>query len=574
MEFVGIINEKQFDITTDLRVIKRKNHINNIFSLIERKYNEVGFKSIVLTGDSGSGKSILISMLKDYLENKKYSVELKRDFNTFDIPSNKQIILLDQFENVLNCINFINKIKEYSKENDCIFVFSFPQSYLSRMSNLFVSNKIDNALKDIYVLSLNDDDIQQYKRKISNFCNIEEIYIDNYINKILKENSNMQSGVSISIECKKLCDALIKVIKGKSPLIELELLGYILSFNYGNDKRFSKEYSFIDVPLDDWVNRFLHKETAYSILYLMSEFKTFNIDDIRMVTFREREHYEYDIQNKKDGLLLKSLKDNPFIYTGNNYNSCRAKHQYISEQFRRYCQDKEIPEGVRNYIPHLIRCIDNKNNENSEYSYKKLDENYNRYYSNHTGILIVLILMFIGVLAINVIQINEPVEVHWQLFFNSLISLPSIYYIYNYCKRFFLISNNIMATFTYVAGAIGIVASYFFIDLWGMLFGVEIIILAISIGVAYHNKKSRTINRIFFKDFCVFGAIGVVISLLGIIFFFLFSPSYSYEQTSIPLIFCKYSYYCLFLIYSLLSVINHIKYSYIIGRIGLSNIVK
>ena len=41
------------------------------------------------------------------------------------------------------------------------------------MKNLFASNKIDNALKDIYVLSLNSEDIKKYKEKIAKFCEIE-----------------------------------------------------------------------------------------------------------------------------------------------------------------------------------------------------------------------------------------------------------------------------------------------------------------------------------------------------------------------------------------------------------------
>lgn len=88
------------------------------------------------------------------------------------------------------------------------------------MNNLFASNKIDNVLKDIYVLSLNNDDIEQYKAKIAKFCGIEIKHINNYIKKNLKENNERQSVENIdgSIECKRLCDTLIKVIKGKALL--------------------------------------------------------------------------------------------------------------------------------------------------------------------------------------------------------------------------------------------------------------------------------------------------------------------------------------------------------------------
>lgn len=352
------------------------------------------------------------------------------------------------------------------------------------------------------------------------------------------------------------------------------MLGYILSFSYGSDERFTNEYSFMDIHLDEWSSRFLHKETAYSILYLMSEFRQFNINDIRIATFGECEHYRYDNSTKEDGLLLKALKDNSFIYTNKDFSVCRAKHQYISEQFRRYCQDKEIPEGVRHYLAHLIKCIDSQNNENSDYSYKKLVENYRRYYSKHIGIHIMLVIMCIGVLAANIIRIKDSFAVHCQLFSNSLISLTSIYYIYNYCKRFFVISNSIMVKVTYIMGTVCVIASYFLINWWGIIFGLEIVLLSLSIVMVYHNKKSTTVNKIFVKDSIVFGAIGLVVIGLGWIFLSLFSSTYAYAQKSTPFIACECSYYVLFLVYSFISVVNHIKYSYIIGRISLSNIVK
>lgn len=577
MQFVGVVNDEFLKNNTDLPIVKREQHIRNITSLIENKFAEEGFKGIVLTGDSGSGKSILINMLKDHLKRKGYSVKIKRDFYNFDISlSGKQVIFLDQFENVLNYTNFINSIKEYNEENNCVFVFSFPHNYLSRMNNLFASNRINDVLKDVYILSLNEDDIQEYKIKISNFCAIDVSYIDVYMNNIFEENNDGQSDqiINNNVNCKKLCDELIKVIKGKAPLIELELLGYLLSFDYGNNKRFSKEYSFIDVFLDDWVNRFFNKETAYSILYLMSEFRTFSINDIRLATFGEPKLYIYDTLSNEDGLLLKALKDNPFIYTDNRYAKCGAKHQYISEQFRRYCQSKEIPDNIRYYSAHLIKCIDNKHDKNSEYSYNKLEENYKKYYSKHIGIYIMLVIMFIGVTIANIIKLNESVEVHCQLIVNSLVSFPSIYYIFNYCKHFFVISNSVMATLTYVIGAAGIILSYIFVNMWGIFFGFEILLLAFSILTVYRNKKSAIVNRIFVKDFIVFMCIGVIVIALGMIFNNLFSSVVLYGQESFWIIICKYSYYALFCIYAILSVLNHINYSYIIGRIGLSNIVK
>ena len=62
MLFVGVINNGLLE-SNNSAIINRTVHITNITSLIENKFNEKGFKGIILTGDSGSGKSILINKI-------------------------------------------------------------------------------------------------------------------------------------------------------------------------------------------------------------------------------------------------------------------------------------------------------------------------------------------------------------------------------------------------------------------------------------------------------------------------------------------------------------------------------
>lgn len=117
MQFVGVINDGLLE-SNNSAIIDRTKHVSNITSLIKNKFKEKGFKGIVLTGDSGSGKSVLINKLKVHLEKKKYFVEIKRDFYIFDISSSckQQIIFLDQFENALNSTYFIKKSRNMVKK--------------------------------------------------------------------------------------------------------------------------------------------------------------------------------------------------------------------------------------------------------------------------------------------------------------------------------------------------------------------------------------------------------------------------------------------------------------------------
>lgn len=586
--FVGAVSYKQIsDSSNNAGIIERQQHIDSLKSLINIKRSEGNdkFKGIVLTGDSGSGKSILINLLVKSLTNDGDSVDIYRDYSS-ELRENIQIVIFDQFEKILNNPDYLSKIIAHSESHHSIYIFSFPQNYITRMKNLFSSQQIEYVLENIHILSLNDDDINDYIDKILVFSKMNPDIIRDYI-EYLKNKNNYNKDPKEKFEAllmemnknadsKKLCEELVKVMRGEAPLIELELMGYIFSFDNTENKTFSKEYSFINIYLDDWVEKFYHHETAFAILYLLSEFKTFSIDDVKLATFENIKDPRYCYSHQQENHLVNALKNNPFIYIYNGAQTvllCEPAHQYIAEQFRRYCQSKEIPENLKYYIDHLKKCIESKELE-SEYSYKKIEENYDNYYRKHIGIKTTLTLMMFCVGLINLLNFNESSEIHYQLIANSVASLPAIYYIYNYCERFFLITNNIMAKFTYSGGSIVIILSYIFLDAWGIFMGFEIILLAISIFISFNKKTYGVANKAFRKDTMIFLFIGLAVTALGVIFYNVFSVIGLHNSQLVWISILGYSNYALFFIYAFLSTLNHIKYSYIIGRIGLSNISK
>lgn len=174
----------------------------------------------------------------------------------------------------------------------------------------------------------------------------------------------------------------------------------------------------------------------------------------------------------------------------------------------------------------------------------------------------------------NCFYINDK-GIYIQYIVTSIVSLPAVYYIYNYCNLFFRIKNSILVDFTYIFGAIVIVSTYFFIDLWGVFMGLEIITLAISINVTLVNSTYQKAQEQFRKDSFIFGMIGLVIVILGFVFNWVFglSDNVSFSNRLIAWI-LKYSYYLQFTVYALASVCVHINYRYIMSKIGYANIIE
>lgn len=182
-------------------------------------------------------------------------------------------------------------------------------------------------------------------------------------------------------------------------------------------------------------------------------------------------------------------------------------------------------------------------------------------------------LMAVIVFIINVLKYNSNDSVHYQLIAVSFVDLSSIFYIYNYYVRFFLISDNILVKLTYIVGPLVIILSYIFINALGILLGIEIVILSFSILLTFKKHTLSVANRAFTKDFFVFLSIGLAIIALGVIHYFFFS-SIDINKSFVWLKIYVYSNYAVFIVYVSLSIAGHIKYSHMIGRIGLSNICK
>ena len=561
-------------------LIKRAQHRNNIqeriIKLFELQKNQN--RTFVITGDSGAGKSFIINYLKYDLRKKGYDVYIKRDnYNILQInlcDSKKQIIFLDHFEKALNYTSFINNLKEYYDSHNCVVVFSFPQEYLSSTQN-YILNGMEVLPDNIYTLSLNEEDYNDYIFKIAHFASstdevklrLHEIETGNY--------TDLKSFVDI------MCYELIKVKRGQAPLIELELIGHILSYDFGEIKIISKSNTFIDLYLDNWVNQFKEKELAYTILYLLADNQSYNIEDLKLATFEDGESFAAYFNSESYGKYIHLLQNNPFIHvstTVNNVLTFEPVHNYVIELIKDYCISKNIPEGTKYYLEYLRKCIKQKNNNIQKYKklYSKIKMRYNNYHKPQPLLFGSLITMCVLMFLINLYYLKQNVDIsiYYQLLWNSIVSMPAIYYIYNYCNLFFKIQNDIWVKLTCIYGNIVIVLSYVCINFWGILMGSEIIMLSLCIFFSLTRHTFQLAKKKFLKDCGVFSAIGVVVVLLGIIFALIFRNNDMFIEYDYRAILLKYSYYVEFAIYAILAILGHDNYNYMIGRIGFANIIE
>lgn len=587
--FAGSLNYKDIDKqgieAYNDRLISRKNHRAGIEKQIEGIFEKYpsGLKGILITGDSGAGKSVLLKYLEVDLDKAGYDVYVNRgEYNALEIPcSNKrQVVFLDHFEKAFKYKSYITKIKEYKNADNTVFVFFFPQTYLSGVNSL-LKNNFQDIVKDTYILSVDEEDEKELKRRIQKFVSdIDEAEIERKINQF-KDGEKIENEKSVDF----LCCKLVEVSNGKAPLVEIELLGHILSCGIGNADKIRNKHSFIDLYLDDWVSKFPNVETAYILLYLLSDGKAYSAADIKLAVFEPEgcfsdENGNSDKKRTSDeGLnIIDALQQNPLIHTYRVGDDLffETTHNYVAEELRKYCLQYNIPNKY--YIDYFRECAEGNRNEISKFknAYEKIEDNYEVYHKSHISLSICFALMFVAVLAINIYRYfcRTDIETHIQYIANTLICAPATYYIYNYCARFLKIRRSIQSAITYICGAIVVALSYFYLNAWGIFMGAEIVVLAISIvlsicPVTYQQAKAK-----FRQDAIVFAFIGLTIIGLGLINFNLFTNSVFINTSNAWAQALKYSYYIEFICYAGLSVFAHIRYEYIIGKIGHANMVK
>lgn len=572
--FVGLINCGEIKKNKQI-LLKRKQHRENIVKKIEEIFKvRCKAKGLVLTGESGAGKSILLRFLAVQLKILGYNVIFNSIYNSskgFPEQFNKHkknIFIFDQFEESLKFDTIGRWIDEhYDDLKNCVFLFSFPQKFLTGIYNKIYQKNREFYLQT-YVLYLNEDDEKDYLEKITAISGLDESVVKNmWDKKEFNKNDKCVDEHTTAMTC-LLERELYNVKKGNAPLIEMEFLGEMVESYTGSDIIIT-DGNFINYYFEKWVNKFERKETAYAILTFFSRFEECSLSDIKLITFEDGKKYNKD----EDGEMLQILLNSSFLESkrgSKNYAKpvdykFTPQHEYVSKAIQIYLASKGIPAGVKCHVEHY--------RENSQYQnyVNKVQKYYDNHTKKHTSINIFLCLMLVIVLVINVrnmfVNTNSIDSILHRIFITP-VSFFSIFYIYNYCDKIMYAKGRIGAVISGLVGVSVIVLSYIFPNLWGIFFGSEIIVFSFCIRISMVSQLVEESRKNIKKDFWIFLFIGITISALGIIFLLFFD---SIKETTWQYNILKYSYYFLFAIYVILSDFNHIRYSYICNKIGYIN---
>lgn len=581
--FVGLLDKEKIDIKKD-GILKRISHRENIVKKINELFKlECDAKGLIITGESGVGKSVLLRFLENDFRNAGYSVYFNDEYNVLKevlrdehgVPSRietnkKYVIIFDQFEGYLDFDDVEDWLfKHRDAFKNCVFVFSFPQKFLTGIYNKLYG-KFENFNLQTYVLYLDSQDEHDYLTKISHISNKSfdlikgkwELYSEQRRTGTYKEIGTCGTETV-------LLEELYDVKQGVSPLIEMEFLGKMIEESYGGEDITRK--NFIEYKFDKWAKRFGDEETAYAILALFTKFKPHGIEDIKLITFDSANKFD----TNKNGEIIRILDSTDFFISENgstqvddktsNNRLFTPKHEYVCGIIQTYLPSKAVPIGIRNYVEYY-----RANSTIKEYK-NKIRKRYEKYNQSHIIINVLLYVMLSVISLYNILCIysesNNLDTILHRVFF-TCISFCSVFYIYNYCDKIMWVGNRAAAIITCFVGLFTVVLSYIMPIWWGVYLGSEIIVFSVCVGFCLAIKTTEKAFNNLIKDSIMFFAIGISVLVLGFIF------NHYFVYTSEAFYCLKYSYYPLFFVYVLMSDINHIKAAYIKNKIGYINMSK
>ena len=147
-QFIGLINIRKTSPYCK-GILERKQHRNDLLEEVNKLFAYESYpKGLVLTGESGAGKSVLLRLFCRDLKKEGYVVYLNEAYNgiyeeketddyIIGLPKSiekdkKYVLICDQFEGYLQH----DAVEQWIKDNkdvfnNCVFLFSFPQKFLT-----------------------------------------------------------------------------------------------------------------------------------------------------------------------------------------------------------------------------------------------------------------------------------------------------------------------------------------------------------------------------------------------------------------------------------------------------------
>lgn len=530
-----------------LKKIERRNQKRKLIKMI------MLHKVVVLTGESGSGKSVILSKLikNAYYKENDYFLKWGEDIcNRKD-----KVIILDQFERALPLPNLMENMQQILNSRKHI-VIGIKKENLSDVLEMLGYNN-----KHVYIFRLYYDNTD--KKQIESMCeeisgrNIEEFKGESFYEELTR-----------------------KVNSSKIPIILVSVIWKIMKKE--NIQSMEKMWEECDYSFDkmasiylenDMIGKLSYKDVAYPILYLLSrdsrcEYKC-GINDFKNITFAENEKIEITLEQLvKIGLVKKVI----------GQESCRnsqsikyeISHEFYAKKIMKICT-KNITTEIRGNIENYQESYQKKRDDNTEIvvsdCYKNVFNSNKKKHANLMLAILCIILVIENFICwalqfgdIDSIIINNKISIFTTnniilIFLNISIGL-SIYYIYNYYCRF-LIAFERKFIIVNIVGMIVSILSFAFSRQWAFFLGIEITFVGINMYfIANMARKSE--RNFFVKRMQTFCAIGVMTIILGISFD-------AYTKGNIIL---AWPLFILYIGYMLMGNLGHINQNYILMILG------
>lgn len=587
----------QNDFEKKPMIIDRKTQCENIQQHIislQNKAKEKKLNCLFLTGSSGSGKSILIkNFLYKKLE-KSYKCHLiKNNYHDDDIIyrtlfNKYDIIIMDQFEESLDNEQIYKCIKKLvmNSNKPILFIFAFPKDFFDKI-HLKIINTFSNGNYDTdiinsttYFLQYDKHDISQLKILINSFvgsgCDILACLND--CKETFRRSQNFSSVVDYSkypLTAIFLCSILTRVELGTSPLVEFSILSYIYELFSEEINLNLKEYinntdKVIELYLNNWVNKFPNKETAKIILYLLSDQKIYDTNDLKFVTFENENCFNDNLEYYLN--ITKAIKSNTFIRIINTYNGFKKGattiHDYAGIKINEYCfknLSNEIRQNVDNYRKSMsynpkykIANAESKNKQIIERRYENFHNKNNKRIINILTIILMTASIFVSIYKGYNAEGNENI----LYICLSLDCFFATFYAYNIVFNFFRILPLYYYLPVSIIGIVCVILCFVFPSCWGIFLGLEVFVIGVSLFCLRKTTIDNAKNNFVSKGF-LYMFLGICIIILGIVYLI-----YNNENLVFYLIF-----HIFFVMYSLTCDWMHINYRFMINKIGLANTI-
>lgn len=515
--------------TNDETRFKEGNLINRNIQCLE---GENG-KLVILTGKSGCGKSVLVSMLKEQMHNKVF-VQCDGYHKTIDPDSmtNYEYIVFDQFESALLLDNIANQIGEIKKlkESKKIIIVVREENYAKiykLFNGDFLTVYLDNS-------DLNENALINY---IQNFCTRTP--------NVLEEDRQIQQLIQ-------------GVEENKITLIQFNEALRVL-FEDGSTGDTNEDINvIIKKSIKHIIDGFSVHNAAWEMLYLLvlgREMQTPIFDkDLQNIACIKEKDYKKIIEGllKRDWILKK----------GDIYE---ISHDYYQTIIKELCMES-INIHVRQNIEYYFSKRANSGNLNNNYIDNVIKQRRKYIDGKRKGLKILLVIYLIIAAIANIFRLvycRQQLNGNLIAFEGALLQLViciSTIYVYNY-YFYFLILLEKAYCLGLVTGFILCILSLINPCLWGICLGTEVI--TVGIMVLFISKRSKRndhieTNRFFASQSLVLIIIGFVVVLHGFL--------YAYNHDDYNLI--SLSYFILYGVFICVTVIRHINAEYLHALAG------